>query len=73
MERHRETEREGDRERGMIYRRAGSPDQRHEEGGQRRYERRTRWVDVKIVHHAVISWHFVCFDVATAAAASAAG
>lgn len=27
-------------------------------------------MDVKIVHHAVISWHFVCFDVATAAAAS---
>lgn len=47
-----------EREREMIYRRAGSPDQRHE-GGQRRNERRTRWVDAKIGYHAVISQHFV--------------
>lgn len=51
--------------------RAGSPDQRREEGGQRKDERRPRWVDVKRAHHAVISRHFVCFDVVSAAAAAA--
>lgn len=52
--------------------RAGSPDQRREEGGQRKDERRPRWVDVKRAHHAVISRHFVCFDVVSAAAAASA-
>lgn len=52
--------------------RASSPDQRREEGGQRKDERRPRWVDVKRAHHAVISRHFVCFDVVSAAAAASA-
>ena len=55
-----------------MKRRAGLLDQRREKGGQRRDERRTRWMDVTIVRHAVILRHFVCFDVASAAAVGGA-